>query len=348
MRERTKLKEFGRQGRHLKGINLIADLVMMARSSWSRSGWLIIAGLIFGLRPAVAEETIQLKLPVACELGRTCHIQNYVDIDPTPSAKDYRCGTLTYDAHNGIDFRLPSMDVQRTGVDVVAAATGRVVRVRDGVTEGVFLKSGREAVRDSECGNGVVIEHPDHWETQYCHLAKGSIRVKPGDTISAGQSLGQIGLSGLTEYPHLHFTVRHQGRVADPFAYEAAGNSCNGGKSLWDPSLRDQLTYQERAVLNAGFSSGPVTMELIESGEAGRELPSVNVPAMVVFVRAIGLKSGDVQQLDIEKSVRADHCGKSRCRTGDEQGSSYAVCWAAASVKRLGHWHLSRKIYRRA
>jgi hypothetical protein len=270
---------------------------MMVRSSWSRSGWLIIAVLMSGTGLAGAEETLQLNLPVACELGRTCHIQNYVDIDPTPSAKDYRCGTLTYDAHNGIDFRLPSMAAQRTGVDVVAAAAGRVARVRDGVTEGVFLKSGREAVRDSECGNGVVIEHPDHWETQYCHMAKGSIRVKAGDTISAGQPLGQIGLSGLTEYPHLHFTVRHQGKVADPFAYEAAGNSCNGGKSLWDPSLRDQLTYQERAVLNTGFSSGPVTMERIESGEAGRDLLSANVPAMVVFVRAIGLKSGDVQQL---------------------------------------------------
>jgi hypothetical protein len=281
----------------LKGINLITGLVMTARSLWSRSGWLFVAGLILGLRPAVAEETIQLKLPVACELGRTCQIQNYVDIDPTPSAKDYRCGTRTYDAHNGIDFRLPSMNAQRAGVDVVAAATGRVARVRDGVTEGVLLKSGREAVRDSECGNGVVIEHPDRWETQYCHMAKGSIRVKPGDTISAGQSLGQIGLSGLTEYPHLHFTVRHQGKVADPFAYGAADNSCNGGQSLWDPALRDQLTYQERSVLNTGFSSGPVTMELIESGEAGKELPSANVPAMVVFVRAIGLKSGDVQQL---------------------------------------------------
>lgn len=281
----------------MKGINLVAELIIKVRSSWSRLGWLFVAGLILGLHPAVAEETIQLKFPVACELGRTCHIQNYVDIDPTPSAKDYRCGTRTYDAHNGIDFRLPSMEAQRAGVDVVAAATGRVTRVRDGVTEGVFLKLGREAVRDSECGNGVVIEHPDHWETQYCHLAKGSIRVKPGDPIGAGQSLGRIGLSGLTEYPHLHFTVRHQGKVADPFAYGAADNSCNGGKFLWDPALRDQLTYQERAVLNAGFASGPVTMELIESGGAGRELPSGNVPAMVAFVRAIGLKSGDVQQL---------------------------------------------------
>ncbi len=192
---------------------------MMWRCLRLLSAYLIVLGSILSSRLAVAEEVIQFKMPVACEVGRTCYIQNYVDVDPTLSAKDYRCGTLSYEAHNGIDFRLPSMKAQRAGVDVVAAAAGRVARVRDGVPEGVFLKSGREAVKDMECGNGLVVEHSGRWETQYCHMAKGSIRVKPGDVVSVGQPLGQIGLSGLTEYPHLHFTVRHDSKVVDPFAY---------------------------------------------------------------------------------------------------------------------------------
>ena len=258
-------------------------------------GAFVIAGATFGFVSNAIAQNIQLGMPIACELGRTCYIQNYVDIDPSPSAKDYNCGTLTYDSHNGTDFRVPSLEAQKAGVEVLASAIGRVLRTRDGTLDGIFRKSAREAVRDVECGNGVVIEHAEHWETQYCHLASGSLQVKPGDPVKRGQPLGRVGLSGLTEYPHLHFTVRHRSKTADPFAYGAAPGSCGGGEFLWDPSLQAQLAYRERAILNAGFTSGPVTMDLIENGKADRELPSADAPTIVAFVRTIGLKAGDVQ-----------------------------------------------------
>ena len=253
-----------------------------------------------GFSSDVVAQSIQLGMPIACELGRTCYIQNYIDADPSASARDYKCGTLTYDGHNGTDFRLPSLALQRAGVEVLASASGRVLRTRDGAPDGAFGKSAREAVRDVECGNGVVIEHRDRWETQYCHMASGSLVVKPGELVKVGQPLGRVGLSGLTEYPHLHFTVRHEGTVVDPFAYGAASGSCGSGESLWQPALHAQLAYQERAILNAGFASGPVTMELIEDGSADKELPSASAAAIVAFVRVIGLKTGDAQQLAIK------------------------------------------------
>lgn len=274
----------------------MTDLVMKSRNSTQYSACLLAVCLTLDVPFAVAEGTIQFKMTAACEVGRTCYIQNYVDIDPAPSAKDYRCGTRSYEAHNGTDFRLPSLKAQLAGVDVVAAAAGQVSRVRDSVADGVLLKSGRDAVKDTECGNGVMIEHSDGWETQYCHMAKGSIRVKSGDAITSGEPLGQIGLSGLTEYPHLHFTVRRKGKIVDPFAYGAPENTCSGGTSLWDSALRDQLAYREREVLNGGFSSGAVTMEAIESGGAEKEV-SRDAPALVVFIRAMGLKTGDLQKL---------------------------------------------------
>ncbi len=252
-----------------------------------------------GFSSDVLGQGIQLGMPIACEAGRTCYIQNYTDADPSASARDFKCGTRTYDGHNGTDFRLPSLAPQRAGVEVLASASGRVLRTRDGEADGAFGKSAREAVRDVECGNGVVIEHPEHWETQYCHMAKGSLVVKPGDPVKAGQPLGRVGLSGLTEYPHLHFTVRHNGAVVDPFAHGAAAGSCGSGESLWQPALHQQLAYQERAILNAGFAGGPVTMEHIEDGSAGKQLPSASAEAIVVFVRAIGLKTGDAQHLAI-------------------------------------------------
>ena len=47
-----------------------------------------------------------LAFPVACQPGRTCEIQHYVDRDPGPGVRDHRCGTMTYEGHNGVDIRL--------------------------------------------------------------------------------------------------------------------------------------------------------------------------------------------------------------------------------------------------
>jgi murein DD-endopeptidase MepM/ murein hydrolase activator NlpD len=254
---------------------------------------------VVGWVTAVAAESVQLKLPVACEVGRTCFIQNCVDVDASSSATDYRCGTLTYDGHNGTDFRLPSMRMQRAGVGVLAAAAGRVVRVRDGVPDVSVRAADREAVRGAECGNGAVIVHSDDWETQYCHLARGSLRVQPGQTVEAGQPLGLVGLSGLTEYPHLHFTVRHRGRIADPFANGVPAGVCTGGEVLWESAAREHLGYQERAILNTGFAAGAVTMEAIEQEETERISPADDTGAIVAFVRTIGLKTGDKQSLEL-------------------------------------------------
>src|SRR3954471_1267679 len=130
---------------------------------------LIVAG-------ARAEE-LQFRLPVACEIGRSCEVQHYVDRDLAGGSKDYQCGTLTYDGHDGTDFRVPDLAAQRAGVDVVAAARGRVLRIRDGVADISVRELGRERVEGTECGNGVVIAHEGGFETQYCHLAKGSLAV---------------------------------------------------------------------------------------------------------------------------------------------------------------------------
>lgn len=238
-----------------------------------------------------------LDLPVDCRLGETCFIQNYVDADPSPAAKDYACGTRSYEAHTGTDFRVPTLADQQRGVSVLAAAPGRVTGLRDGMEDISVRERGRDSVADRECGNGVVIDHGDGWATQYCHMKRGSIAVKKGDQIVAGQRLGQVGLSGLTEYPHLHLTVRKDGKVVDPFAYGATPGSCNGGQSLWSPKLAGPLAYKPRAVLNAGFATGPVTMEAIDSGAVPPKSITGHADALVVFVRAIGLKNGDVSRL---------------------------------------------------
>jgi len=256
---------------------------------------------------------IEFSLPVDCDVGRNCVIQQYVDHDSSAKARDYQCGTLTYDGHTGTDFRLPNLAARFAGVNVLAAAEGQVLRTRDGMPD-ISLSSGEmSSVADRECGNGVVILHDEGWETQYCHLAQGSVLVKPGDRVTAGRPIGRVGLSGKTQFPHLHFTVRHQGQIVDPFAFGMTEGTCGGGTSLWSSAVRNLLTYEARTVLNTGFTDGPVTMEQVEAGAAELSTPGPRAAALVAFIRAIGLKAGDVQRLSLvgpDKQVIADRTEK--------------------------------------
>src|SRR6185503_18489146 len=63
------------------------------------------AGILAALaQAALAQGAPALDVPVACEMGKACVLQNYVDRDPGPAARDYRCGMLTYDGHKGTDI----------------------------------------------------------------------------------------------------------------------------------------------------------------------------------------------------------------------------------------------------
>jgi murein DD-endopeptidase MepM/ murein hydrolase activator NlpD len=259
-----------------------------------------LLALLFAAAPAAASaQEISLRLPVACEVGRTCFVQHYVDRDPSPAAQDYQCGSLTYDTHDGTDIRVPSMAAQRAGIDVVAAADGKVATTREGVPDISVRLVDREKVMAIGCGNAVVIDHGGGWRTAYCHMAKDSVAVRSGQEVKAGDRIGRVGLSGLTEFPHLHFMVLKDGKPVDPFAYGAPEKSCGGGRSLWDAAVQRALAYQPGSVLNKGFAPGPVTMEAIESGAADQDVPTTASPALVAFVRAIGLRGGDVQTLTL-------------------------------------------------
>jgi hypothetical protein len=267
--------------------------------AFKHSGAVALIPALVGLSAASLPGAPRLALPIACVPGRTCEIQNYVDRDPGPGAKDYRCGARTYEAHSGLDIRLPDMAAQKAGVDVLAAADGKVLRVRDGVADVSVWDVGAAAVKDQECGNGLVVEHAGGLSTQYCHMAKGSLKVRPGDLVKTGTPLGRVGLSGNTEYPHLHMTVRQNNVVIDPFAPGPGSGpgQCGTGEDLWRPEARAALLYKARTVLNAGFTTGAVTMTQLEAGGLAR--PNASTPALVVYIRALGLQAQDVQSLTL-------------------------------------------------
>lgn len=257
-----------------------------------------VLGLTLGGAAASAPAVPKLDFPLACEIGKTCEVQNYVDRDDTTGVADYRCGRRTYDKHTGVDIRIPDMKAQARGVDVLAAAPGEVMGVRDGVADISIRAPGAPSVANRECGNGVVLDHGGGWQTQYCHMAKGSLRVKVGQPVTTGQPLGKVGLSGDTEFAHLHFAVRREGKTIDPFAPLPTGpGDCKAQAPLWTPEAAAKLAYKRGAILNAGFSGEAVTMPAIEAGTVAPFTAAS--PLVVTYLRVIGAEKGDELELTL-------------------------------------------------
>ncbi|MCA0920580.1 M23 family metallopeptidase [Pseudooceanicola nanhaiensis] len=246
-------------------------------------------GFLSAAGPSAAEPS--LTLYADCTLGETCYFQQYVDHDPGPEAEDFTCGALSYDGHKGTDLAVPSLAAMMAGVDVIAAAPGRVIGTRDGVEDRIMPPEGDDR---PACGNGVAIDHGEGWVTQYCHMRRGSIRVRTGDVLERGALLGQVGLSGRTQFPHVHMSVRRGDEVIDPFA---VGGGCGTpGRSLW----AETPAYLPTGLIALGFSDGLPSFDDIKSGAASEVQPGRDAGALVLWAYAYGSKPGDGLRFHIE------------------------------------------------
>ena len=104
--------------------------------------------------------------------------------------------------HKGIDI----VKYRNQLDDIVAAQKGKVVGVRKDVKGFV----------SGSYGNYVKLEHEDGYETLYAHLSYGSVKLKVGDTVEAGEVVGYMGATGMAYGAHLHFEVRKNGKTVDP------------------------------------------------------------------------------------------------------------------------------------
>ncbi|MCD6075916.1 MAG: peptidase [Rhodospirillales bacterium] len=247
--------------------------------------------------PARAQDgrSLRFGFPADCGLGESCFIQNYVDHDVGPGAKDFVCGPLTYDGHKGTDIALPDRAAMARGVAVLAAAPGRVRNIRDGVADASIRDAAAPDIKGRECGNGVVIAHEGGWETQYCHMREGSIAVRPGQEIQAGDRLGLIGLSGDTEFPHLHFQLSLKGVIVDPFDGQPQATSCEApDTNLWATAI----PYGAGGVAAAGFAAESPQRAKANDG-AYSASPLARAGFLSFWVEAYGVREGDVNRLSV-------------------------------------------------
>jgi murein DD-endopeptidase MepM/ murein hydrolase activator NlpD len=97
--------------------------------------------------------------------------------------------------HAGVDVKAA------LGTHVKVTAPGRVSAVGHNPALGVFVR----------------VEHAFGFETTYGHLQ--GYCVQPGQTVGRNQEIGRVGQTGLATGPHLHYTIKKNGSVVDPFQF---------------------------------------------------------------------------------------------------------------------------------
>jgi murein DD-endopeptidase MepM/ murein hydrolase activator NlpD len=97
------------------------------------------------------------------------------------------------------------------GVDLVAPPGSLVVAAREGKVTDIG--------RARACGWYVTVEHANGWRTVYCHLRSDPRRlgIAEGIEVPAMSVVGEVGSTGHSTGPHLHFSLLdHRGRATDP------------------------------------------------------------------------------------------------------------------------------------
>ncbi len=125
-----------------------------------------------------------------------------------------RCPPAAPYFHSGVDF------AALTGAAVHAAAAG-TVRLRPEQRAGY--------------GQHLIVEHGRGTISLYAHLS--AVAVETGTTVRAGQVVGQVGSSGNSTGPHLHFEIRVRGEPVDPLPWLSATAGGGDGIRYGRPSM---------------------------------------------------------------------------------------------------------------
>jgi murein DD-endopeptidase MepM/ murein hydrolase activator NlpD len=104
----------------------------------------------------------------------------------------------------------PVLKIRRphNGIDYAAASGTPVSAVGDGRVLFAGWKGGY--------GQIVIIRHPNGWKTYYGHLSRISRQIKRGVRVRQGELIGNVGTTGLSTGPHLHYEIRINNKPVNP------------------------------------------------------------------------------------------------------------------------------------
>ncbi|WP_439654076.1 M23 family metallopeptidase [Streptacidiphilus melanogenes] len=129
---------------------------------------------------------------------------------------------------------------------VAAAAGGRVVEVQDGIADNPPPVPPTVPPIQDTVGNHVTLQVAPGLYLLYAHLERGSVKVRYGQRVAPGQTLGLIGNSGNSTTPHLHFQVMTTREFfptdSPPFTFRSFVLLGQVRPRIWDDNLGLQPT----------------------------------------------------------------------------------------------------------
>jgi Peptidase family M23 len=129
-------------------------------------------------------------------------------------------------------------------------------------------------------------------------MREGSIAVKAGDEVATGDRLGLIGFSGEAAFPHVHVTVRKDGKEVDPFSANDMTDCKAVDRSLWSTSAQKTLAYKGSELLQLAWAPRIYEDAEVESGKLSEFQPG-QWSALVLFAEVINLYKDDVMSLTV-------------------------------------------------
>jgi murein DD-endopeptidase MepM/ murein hydrolase activator NlpD len=151
-------------------------------------------------------------------------------------------GVLADDNRRADGTGRSNSDFAAYGQPVVADAPGVVAIVVDGVPD----NQPKQVNGYDKHGNYVVIDHQNGEFSLMAHLSPGSIRVRPGQLVAAGEELGRCGNSGQSTEPHVHWQVMNHAlaHVARGLQPRYAPFLRNGAVSTQLPEKGDRVASE--------------------------------------------------------------------------------------------------------
>lgn len=120
----------------------------------------------------------------------------------------------------------PTLGIMRMheGVDLTAPTGTAVYATGDGTISQSQVRNGY--------GELIEIDHGFGYKTRYAHLSARF--VKPGDKVTRGQVIGEVGNTGVSSGPHLHYEVRYRDNTVNPIHFFNKDMSAESYKELME------------------------------------------------------------------------------------------------------------------
>ncbi|MEQ3500337.1 peptidoglycan DD-metalloendopeptidase family protein [Tenacibaculum sp. SSH1-16] len=186
-----------------------------------------LGGFVYRDNPYLEKNISKIALPFdegvwyVAQGGDAKSDNNHYDVNPQKKAFDFVLIDDNKKVHNG--QRHKNENYYSFGKNVLAPINGEIISVIDGIKD----NDPGHINRYYAAGNSIILKTNNNEFLFFGNLKNNSIKVKTGDIVTKGTIIAQVGNSGKSYYPHLHFHIQNIESI----------NSADGVKCYFDKAL---------------------------------------------------------------------------------------------------------------